>query len=232
MKQSRRKVLSLLLVVLVAVTMLMPAGAAQAAQKDYMKKLGVQFDLKPNQWMPVDAYLNGVGIFQGWNVQVKNIKFAKASKKGYKKCTLTFAFDKNARLSQSQVHAVTNAAHYVEFYFITYFTVVDYNTGMSLEYDNDFDVTVKSGGFKVLRENKDTDSHGCWATHPTDYVNVAITYPSDYKGLCVGIGAATKTGVYNLNLSDKYYKGKIPFAKSGLYSKANLNTSHFLRLTK
>lgn len=232
MKQSKRRILCLIMAVLVAAAMLIPTGTAKAAQKDYMKKLGVQFDLQPNQWLPMDAYCFGAGVFQGWNVQIKNLKFSKASKKGYKKCNVTFVFDTRASLSDSQVHAIGNASYQVQSYFNSYFTVLDYNTGMSLEGDNDFDVTVKSGDAKVISENKDTDSHGCWATHSSYYVNVAITYPSDYKGLCIGAGAATKAGVLKPELSDKFFKGKIPFAKSGLYSKADLNTCHFLRLTK
>ena len=55
-----------------------------------------------------------------------------------------------------------------------------------------------------------------------------MTYPSNYKGLCIGLGGVTKLS--ETSKDKKFNKGKVSFNKTSLYSKKDKSIAHFMRV--
>lgn len=61
-------------------------------------------------------------------------------------------------------------------------------------------------------------------------MKVKVTYPKDYKGLCIGIGGSA--ALQNTANDTKFWKGKAAFGKTSYYSKKDKSVAHFMRVTK
>jgi len=90
-----------------------------------------------------------------------NYKVTKADKEGYKQCTFTLTFNRSIKPSKKQVNKMgARIDSYGGFGGNFYYTVVDYQTGKSLEGENDKDVTVTSSDWKYSKYSKVTGTQG------------------------------------------------------------------------
>ena len=83
------------------------ADEAHAAEKPYMKKIGVKFDLKKNKAVKSKEKVVGVGN-KNLKITVKNYKTAKL-KNGKKKTTFTVVYDRSFKPTKKQVHKMNRS---------------------------------------------------------------------------------------------------------------------------
>lgn len=234
MTQVWKRGISLLVAAALALCMLgaIPGTApeAQAASGSHMKSLNLKWDLKKNKAVKCTEPFAAIGK-KPVTVKIKNYKVTQAKKKGYKKLTFTVEWKRSWTPTKTQVHKAVNSSYREETGSVGggyWYAITDYATGIDLETPNKLDVTVKAGEFKFSNYKKVTDSDDCWWRLPrTCTKKVIVTYPADYKGLCIGVGG------YNLKNSTKtdeaFWNGEKPFGKTSYYKKGKTN-SHWMRV--
>ena len=228
MKNTFKKVMGALMVaVLMMGVLAVPTQKAQAASKNYMKGLKLNWDLKKNKKMKVKS---AIVVLKKVNTGIKitNYKLGNAKKEGYKKLTFSVTF-KNIykRPSDSQIHKMVAAPKQGGGFW---WSVADFNTGLSLEEKNDFDVRVKSSDKKIKKKKYTEyadDHHTCCLELYTIRYNVSITYPENYDGLCIGVGGNNQ--INQSSADKKYWVGKVKFGKTTYYKKGKKN-SHWMRI--
>ena len=219
------------------VKLALPAAAeeAHAAEKPYMKTLKLKWDLRKNKAVTSKEKFAAIGN-KAMKITIKNYKTTKL-KNGKKKTTFTIAYNMSFKPTKKQVHKIANAG-YDGFRGDYYFAVIDYSTGLSLEKDSDLSkelgVTVKTSDWKHSGRKKYKDSDGCWVRYPSkSSVKVSITYPADYKGLCLGVWANNYLDddlSYNSYLAnERFWNCEKPFGKTAYYKKGKTN-SHWMRI--
>ena len=215
-----------------AVSAIAPADA-QASTKPYMKTLKLKWDLKKNKTTKFTQKWVGLGNMDT-KVKISNYKITN-TKNDMKKLTFKITYTWNNTFTKMQVHKMVKSDRNYKLPFTNYyFAIVDYDSGKSLETDNDFGVTVKSGGWKYTKYKKTTDSHGCWVRIAKNCtVKVTITYPKDYKSLCIGVGSnnlfVSKKSISRKSIDTKFDNGKVKFGKTTYYTKGKSN-SHWMRV--
>lgn len=237
MRKVLKKSACLLTAVALSATMVaLPAAAeeAHAAEKPHMKKIGVKFDLKKNKTVKSKEKFAAVGN-KTMKITVKNYKTTKL-KNGKKKTTFTIVYAEPFKPSKRQVHKMAN--YYLGvFKGGCYFSVVDYSTGLSIANDSDLSkelgVTVKYSDWKYSGTKKYKDGDGCWVRYPSKAsIKVSITYPADYKGACLGVGANNyvyQEGSPCGKVNQAHFDGKRPFGKTYMYKRGKTN-SHWMRI--
>lgn len=195
--------------------------AHAATKKPYMKTLKLKWDLKKNKTVKITEPWAGIGKKPA-TMTIKNMKISKAKKAGYKKLTFTVVCKRTWTPTKGEVHKLVNKAN-GSFGSGMYVATLDYKTGLDCE-----DVTMKLGEWKWSNYKTVTDSHGCWFRVPrTAKVKVTVTYPEDYKDLCVGVGGLNQ--IKETKADKKLGKKGYPFGKSSLYKKGKTN-SHWMRI--
>ena len=207
------------------------ADEAHAAEKPYMKKIGVKFDLKKNKEVKSKEKVVGVGN-KNLKITVKNYKTAKL-KNGKKKTTFTVVYDRSFKPTKKQVHKM-NRSYDGTLFGGFWVDVVDYSTGSFDESVMDeLGVSVKLSKWKYSKNKKFKDGDGCWVKYPLRaQVKVTITYPASYKGLCLGVGANSyfnPEGSTAYKVNQAHFEGKRPFGKTYMYKKGKTN-SHWMRI--
>ncbi|NBJ66618.1 hypothetical protein [Adlercreutzia caecimuris] len=237
MKRLTKTAVCMLTTVALSATMVvLPATVdeAHAAEKPYMKTLKLKWDLKKNKAVKSKEKVVGVGN-KALKITVKNYKTTKL-KNGKKKTTFTIVYNRNFKLTKKQVHKIVN--YYPNgFAGGWYFCITDYATGLSLGNDStlgkELGVSVKYTDWKYSKYKKYKDSHGCWARYPlASSVKVSMTYPADYTGACLGVGANTylyQEGSAADRSNQAHFEGKRPFGKTYMYKKGKTN-SHWMRI--
>lgn len=231
-KLLKRVMAAVVVAALAAGVVVAPAMAdeAHAATKPYMKTLKLKWDLKKNKTLKITEPWAGIGK-QPATVTLKNFKITKAKKEGYKKLTYKVVIKRTWNPTKSKVHKLVNNNYWWEtesFGGGVWGAQVDYKTGQNLEAENDFGVTVKTGGWKHSNYKKAKDWHGCWVKYPrTISATVTITYPEDYKGLCIGIGGSNLK--QSTKADDAFWQGAKKFGKTSYYKKGKAN-SHWMRV--
>lgn len=205
----------------------------KASTKNYMKNLGVKFDLKPDKTITYKTRFASIGLKEQ-EATLTNYKIENAKKEGYKKLTFVVKFSGKTDFTDSQIHKIINSNYVQKKNSVgndAYCAVVDYNTGIALEKKNDYNVTVKSN-WSLSKEHEYKDKDGCAITAFTYKLKVTVTYPKNYKGLCIGIGGSTalKEDTKNQKNNNKFWSGKLPFGKTTYYSKTDKDIAHFMRV--
>lgn len=200
--------------------------------KPYMKTLKkVKFDLKKNKKVTYPNLWINVG-FKEATAKVTNFKIKDAKKDGYKQATfrINYTMDYKPK-NKEEVNKLGRAfSNYGKFYCGDNFAVVDYDTGKCLESKNDYGVTVKYGNYKGSDRKTYYGTHGAYISFDKNFsIKVTITYPKDYKGLCLGVGGCLKKK--ETSVDKAFWKGKTPFGKTSYYSNKKTNF-HFMRITK
>lgn len=233
MRKVMNKFLGVLLVLAVvcgAVTL--PQTKALAAAKG-METAKVKWDLKNGKKYAGAVNYKCIGT-KKMSMGIKNCKKVLVGDK-YK---ITFTYwgkYSNYKLSSWQVDKIIDKARRnpgVYEKYATMYTVLDYVTGKSLECkNNEYGVKVKSGKwiYTYYKKNKAKRYNGGWVRYPkTCTVKVTITYPKEYKDLCIGIGCMP----YNIG-GNKYFgknwNKEISFTQSAYYKKGK-KYCHFMKV--
>jgi len=194
----------------------------QAKGKPYMKGVDVRWNLKPDKEVSFTTNYRGYKYIT-IKAKVKDFKIEASDKEGYNQlsCKLVYTFPK-FKLSKKQVDKIIS----IEGGFNFMFTVLDYDTGLSLEGANDKDVTLESGGLQ-----HSDDRYTCAGSNGNEIqliksasVDIKVTYPKDYKGLCLMVGGATKEP------DSAFFEGAFPLKKSSYYKKGMKNLSSLMRV--
>lgn len=208
---------------------------AEAATKNYMKKVNVNWDLKKNKSVTFKTKYAGIGM-KKQKAKITNYKIKNSKKKGYKELTFTLSFSRQWNVKASEVHKIANSDYCQKTGQIgagCYYAIVDYNTGKTLEKENKYNVTVE----KELKSQTPKyyycyhqDGYYEWVCISNGSMEIKVTYPKNYKGLCIGIGG--KTTLAETKNDTKFWNGKVPFGKTTYYSKKDKSIAHFMRVTK
>ena len=241
MRKMLKKSACLLTAVALSATMVaLPAAAeeAHAAEKPYMKTLKLKWDLKKNKTVKSKEKFAAVGN-KAAKITVKNYKVSKLAN-GRKKASFTLVYTQGFKPSKSQVHKMANAGYVGSDFKGGYsYALVDYETGKDLEGDDntmadELGVKIKSSKWKYTKGKKMKDKDGCWVQiSPKVTVKVVVTYPADYKGLCLGVWANNfleNDLSYNSYLAnERFWNCEKPFGKTTYYKKGKTN-SHWMRI--
>ncbi len=203
---------------------------AEAASKAYMKKAYVKWDLKKNKTISYKTKLDKIGTKKS-NIKITKYKIKNSKKKGYKELNYTVRAYYTP-LTAKNVHKLPSGI-YTAPILNCYTAVVDYNTGKALTKGNKQKVTVKYSGWKVPTNKRKIyrDSDGCIIEQGLySEIQVKVTYPKKYKGLCIGVGG--HTSVNDTKNDTKFWNGKAVFGKTAYYSKKDKSYAHFMRVTK
>lgn len=200
---------------------------SHAATKPYMKTLKLKWDLKNNKTLKSKQAVCGLNK-KSCTIKMTNFKISKASQDGYKKATFKLSFTKKYSLTKTQVHKCVNNKTFKKYGEVgggQFFTIVDAKTGRSLEVPNKAGVTVTSS-WSFKGNKKVTDADGCWVRLPKySTAKITITYPEDYKDLCIGVGGYNLP--YSTTADQSYWNGKKKFGKTSYYTKGKTN-SHWM----
>lgn len=233
----KQKLAAAVLAIAVAAGCVFAPGQAlqvKAASKAYMKGASVKWDLKKNKTLTYKTKYAGIGM-RKQKVKMSDYQIKNAKKKGYKELTFTLNFTTKWNMTAKQVHSIVNSREFRKAGGVVsggfYYAVVDYDTGKSLEGKNKQKVTVeKVGDWKYSNEKTYRDKDGCWVRMSNAKVKIKVTYPKNYKGLCIGAGGHTT--LKNTKNDTKFWKGTVVFGKSSYYSKKDKSVAHFMRVTK
>ena len=231
------------------------AVSTQAAKN--LKQRGVKFDLVNGKTYTVKSYLGGYGNFE-YSAKLSGLKVTSAYP-GYKKATFTVTFKPKKALTEAQGQKVLKAFKKTYYYQggasgnkreVVWshwmrgnlsFWLVDYKTGRSLASpDNAAGVKTE---FKSSYgdERKYETSDGSWSFTNVGFikVEVTVTFPEDYKDLCVGVGGETQPRIMRTKADEgfagayfKYDASEAPVAswwQTSNFKKANDNF-HFMRI--
>lgn len=222
--------------IILAVTILMAIAPlqTQASTKPYMEKLNLSWDLEPDKEITFQTKYGIIG-YRDQTVEIKNYKIEDAKKENYKKLTFTAVYKIDPKMTNNefQKYFHKGAEKYngtndfaTRMKGMRFVAIVDYMTGENLEYEhNDKNVTVKNGEWKWNKLKTYKDSHGCWwETNIDSKIKVSVTYPKDYKNLCIVVGGSSK---YDENPTDEqFWNGNIKFGKTTYVSSKNKKISH------
>ena len=223
-------------VLLLMICMLMAFGSARVQAGNMKSETNgtVKWGFKFGKTLTYYSWWGGVGMIRQ-NVKVTNWK-DKAIGSGRRRLSFKLTFIRKKKPTAKQL---VDAATYYTVYHPEiddtspdcYFTVVDYDTGMSLEDpQNPYGVRVTHGKWrKSLGTTYKTKGYGLTMTNAS--VKVKIEYPASYKGICIGIGGSNNISpTSNDNL---YWDGIFPFWMTDSYRSARYKRiSHFRRWWK
>lgn len=223
-------------VLLLMICMLMAFGSARVQAGNMKSETNgtVKWGFKFGKTLTYYSWWGGVGMIRQ-NVKVTNWK-DKAIGSGRRRLSFKLTFIRKKKPTAKQL---VDAATYYTVYHPEiddtspdcYFTVVDYETGMSLEDpQNPYGVRVTHGKWrKSLGTTYKTKGYGLTMTNAS--VKVKIEYPASYKGICIGIGGSNNISpTSNDNL---YWDGIFPFWMTDSYRSARYKRiSHFRRWWK
>lgn len=232
MGKQRKSLFALLL----AVIYMCGAVPVQAqAQKPYMKKLNVSWDLESGKNVVYQTYWAGVGYKEGI-VALKNYEVTDAEEEGYQRLTFQVVFqERKGGFTPKEVHKLLQSDQYDKYEDTGGYlnvTLVDYTTGRCLESTpNSRNVTAEISDGIQTGEIKYKDSDGCsLICYKKTVWKAAVTYPKDYKGLCIVVGGANQN-VFDSDFDyEGYYDGDVKFGKSVFYSMINKKVAHVMRV--
>lgn len=246
MKRTKRVIGLLLVAVLLTGILPMSRQTVQAAGP-YMKKLNVKWDLKKNKVVFIQEPYDGLkgkkgihdGCFSGYGKRKTKVKLTsyKIKNKGNKKkLTFTVNFEMGWTPNKTEIHHMANSDSCWETGLIgggKYFTLIDYKTGLCLENTKNkkkFNITIKGGKFKGSNKKWYKDDDGCKVYfYRKSKVKVTVTYPKDYKNLCIVVGGLNVTGEGYADIMADFWDGDVPFGKVSYYKKGRKN-SHWIRV--
>lgn len=196
---------------------------AEAKKKPYMKDVDVRWNLKPDKEVSFKTKLAGYGNIT-LKAKVKDFEI-RDLEDGRKEVSfkIEYRFPK-LNLNKKQVYKISKDKYIYRYMW----TVLDYDSGLSLENANNQDVIVEYGDWEHSEEKYHYKGDKGSSFSYSKFVNkeVNVTYPKDYKGLCLVVGGYLDPG----NSDDDFFSGKIPFMKSGSYKKGMKDLSCFMRI--
>ena len=222
-----KKLTALLLAFVMAFAGVSGFSIRAEAQTSYMKKLRVPFGIKQGRPYHFTQKITGIGDRDiTWTL--KNVKIKKAKKKGFKELSCIVDFAADFSLSPLEVDVVTSTeyskannnsgAH-------MWFAVVDGETGLDIEDKNDVKVKVKSKRLDYRYNTFYGSDMETWQNAVYLWsTRLVITYPSDYEDMCIGFGGGNVLSGELKKADGDFWKGKVPFGKTTLYTKGKTNS--------
>lgn len=232
MKYNINKIAAFLLMLAIATGSVFMPVQVQAAQKAHMKSVNVKWDLKKNKTITYKTKISGLGMSK-MEAKISKYKIKNSKIKGYKELTFTVKFSYIPKMSGTQVHKCVTSREFSKYNTIGAdfcYAIVDYNTGKSLMANNNKDVYVQSSTWVSSPKKYYYDSHGCWVSTLSYTRSVKVTYPKNYKGLCIGVCGSTT--LKSTKKNDAFWDGKTTFGKTSYYDKKDKSVAHFMRVTK
>lgn len=231
-KDSRKKITVFLLAVVMTFGGIFLPSRVEAASKPYMKTVHVKWDLKKNKTVTYKTRYAGLGMVKQ-KAKITDYKIKNSKKKGYKELTLTMKATYQWNMSKNQVHKLVNSPEFQQGKkgMMFFWALVDYDSGKCLAEKNKKKVVAESEDWVFSTPKYYRDDDGCWAAiEKSASMKLKVTYPKDYKGLCIGIGGSTNL-VQTAN-DKKFFDGKAVYGKTSFYSKKDKSVAHFMRVTK
>lgn len=222
----------MLALIMMVGSMALPVQEPVQAAAAYMKKMPVKWDLAPQKTITYQSKYKGIGM-KNQKAKITNWSITDAEEEGYKKLDFTVKFTRKWNVSPSEVMKINKTGKLGgNIGGLCYVTVLDYQTGKSLDSKNDFDVTTTWGEWKYTGSKYywGGDSSGDYYIYLTNAkVSATVVYPADYKDLCVGVGGSTS--LTDTKANKKYWKkGTALFGKTSYQSKNNKKIAHFMRV--
>ncbi len=218
-----KKKLLVLSIVIMLFNLILPTMEIQASTP-YMKKLNVKFDLEENTWTTIRTNWAG-DVWIKSRVMIKNIKMKNSKKNGYKQLTCDILFER-VKPSKSQVKKILHSKYFKKYEDIgtgeCHWWIYDYYTGDDGLKENNVKIEQKWTYGKAYK-NKDSD--GCWFKSCDYKCKLVITYPINYKNLCIGISG---NGSYKY-VSQNNYEDDYDLKKHPVY-KRDRKYIHFMRI--
>lgn len=206
--------------------------AVPAASKNYMSKLNVRRDLKSNKSVTYKRNYAGIGLVKE-TLKITDYKIKNSSRKGYKELTFTLKFNYPKSIKPAAVRKNTIAYNKTgKWAGERFYAIVDHDTGKCLEVKNKQNVTVeqvKTWTNGAVNYYFDKDGASYIYVYNTS-VKLKITYPQNYKGLCIVAGGSTS--LTKTKNDTKFFNGKAVFGKTSYYSKKDKSVAHLMRVTK
>lgn len=222
MGKLKKKILFLTLLLILFV-FIIPLTSVQAATP-YMEKLNLKFDLEENTWTTIRTNWAG-NVWVKSRAMIKNIKVKNDSKKGYNKLTCDIFFER-FKSSKSQVKKILHSKYFKKYEDVgsgeCHWWVYDYFTGDDGLKENYVKIKQKIT-YGKFHKNKDSD--GCWFGTCDYKFKLTITYPENYKNLCIGVSG---NGSYKY-VSQNDYDDDFDIRKHPVYKK-DKKYIHFMRI--
>lgn len=201
--------------------------------KDYMNTLDVNWDLEQDKWLTITEPFADIESKES-DVQITNYKIDKAEKEGYNQLSFTYVIKKNWSPTIDEILTATNSIYSQQtgkWGGGYYFALVDYNTGISLEKENDFNVIVDEYIWNKSDYERFSDNNtGAWVElYRTTTVKVSLTYPQEYTELCIVIGGQNQ--LIQTNTDSEFWNGKEQFGDTSYYKSGKYN-SHWMRVVE
>ena len=243
-------VLSLILGVMMSTVVTAPK--VQAAEKPYGKRLKLNNNIKFNK---TKTFVK-TGIYQEQTlfpkVQKCKIKYTISCKKRSVGKNYKVTYKGKYNLMDNPKLNTKEKYTYIDWYWgFTYpylfYTVFDYQTGMSLEVKNDLNVKCKGSKWKytyypkqyfmytdsIMKDEKYKEKN-CWYRNAkTLSYSFTVTYPKKCKDVVVGIGFSNMIDVPSQSKEEpenQYWTGKdTPYGKTDYYKKGK-KTMSYMRL--
>lgn len=231
-KDSRKRLTVFLLAVVMAFGGIFLPSRVEAASKPHMKTVNVKWDLKKNKTVTYKTRCAGLGMVKQ-KAKITDYKIRDSKKKGYKELTFTMKVTYQWNMSKNQVHKIANSPESLQGKrgIMFFWALVDYDSGKCLAKKNKKKVVAEYGDWVYSPLKYYYDDDGCWVSLPKNgSLKVKVTYPKDYKGLCIGIGGSTE--LVQTAKDKKFFEGKAVFGKTSYYSKKDKSVAHFMRVTK
>lgn len=215
-----RKITVLFVILSILISVFGSVNAYAANKTDYMTKLGVTKGIKVGKAYKFETNTVIVGKSSGtWTLN--KIKVSNASKKGYKKLTVTVTWKNNFSPTQNQVDQLweytqnNNNTFYPGCHM---YAVVDKYTGVDLENN---EVGKKYDVIVTAKDEKDRKKLYCsnrdqWLDHIKKWkVKITVIFPEKYDGLCIGFGTNNRKNITTAD--NKFFEGEKKFEKTSYW---------------
>lgn len=219
------KLFSLFLVLSFLSSALFPFIKVSAKEQPYLKTANLRWNLKPNKTISFQTYYDGYGFIKV-KAKVKDFIVTDAEEDGFKKATFKIEYKiPKLKISKEKASELKENHHG----FLYMWTILDYNTGISLETENDLGVNISYSKWLESAEeysypSKEEDNP--LILKKSIMKKVEVTYPKNFKRLCLMVGGSTDP-TYDGN---QFWNGDTPLKDTPFYDKKRKDLSSFMRI--
>lgn len=207
------------------------AGATfeSKAESGYMKRLGVPMDLEEGESYTFTQRYAGLGKKE-FTWTLTDLKQKKSKKSGYLELSYVITYQQPFEPDADETDKILQTAYFKKYGNVGsqyWFAVVDGSNGMSLETQNDKDVTVTTDDLDFEANSfwgRDTNANGTEIIADLWKIKVTVVYPKSYQDLCIGFGGGNDLRDKESKADQKFWDGKAAFGKTTYYKKGKTNS--------
>ena len=193
-----------------------------------MEKAVVSWDLKGDEMLNTAFFFTGMDEPLPSQTGINDFTIRKLDD-GRMEMTFTYKTIIDFVPTEEQTKKIGKSARKGKIGGIWGYCIVDYTTGLDLEEKNNLGVECTNNDWIFEDENKFTASDGSWIRFNKNHSStVTVTWPADYKDLCVGIFGCSSA--FGGKKNDAFWKGKVPFYETDYYFKDRPEYTHFMRV--